>query len=114
MKFIADENIPYQVVEVLRQAGYEVSTVVETTYLGMRNDELATLSIQLQRAVLTRDADFTHLGQALMRKIKAIYIRLSGDPNIMAMRVLDNIQRCIEILQDHNIVVLDETSCLAL
>jgi len=60
MKFIADENIPYQVVEVLRQAGYEVSTVVETTYLGMRNDELATLSIQLQRAVLTRDADFTH------------------------------------------------------
>lgn len=57
-KFIADENIPFQVVESLRKAGYEVATISEAAYPGMRNDELAERSIQLGMVILTRDADF--------------------------------------------------------
>jgi len=58
--------------------------------------------------ILTRDADFTRLRQSLMRKIKVVYIRLSGDPNSVAQHVLNNIEGCINVLQDHNVAILDE------
>ena len=108
LKLIADENIPFQVVESLRGASYEVATVSEVAHPGMRNDELAKLSIQLGTIIITRDADFTRLRQSLMRKIKVIYIRLGGDPHSIAQNVLKNIERCINILQDHNVAMLDE------
>jgi len=111
IKFIADENIPFKVVEALRQAGYEVATISEAAHPGMKNDELAKLSIQLERIILTRDADFTHLRQSLMRKIKVVYIRLSGDPNSIAQQVLDNIEGCTDILRDHNVAMLDQEGC---
>lgn len=108
-RFIADENIPFQVVEGLRRAGYDVATVSEAAHPGLRNDELAALSIQLGMIVLTRDADFTHLRQPLMRRIKVIYVRLrEGEPGRMTRHVLDHIEGCMRILQDHNIVLLDE------
>jgi len=108
LKFIADENIPFQVVESLREAGYDVTTISEVAHPGMRNDEFAKLSIQLRMIIITRDADFTRLKQSLMRKIKVIYIRLSGDPNNIAQHILNNIEGCINILQDHNAAMLDE------
>jgi len=111
IKFIADENIPFQVIKSLREAGYEVATITEAAHPSMKNDELAKLSIQLRKTVITRDADFTHLRQPLMRKIKVVYIRLSGEPNTMAQHILNNIERCINILQDHNVAMLDEEGC---
>lgn len=111
IKFIADENIPFQVIESLREAGYEVATVTEAAHPGIKNDELAKLSIQLQRTIITRDADFTRLRKPLMRKIKVVYIRLSGDPNTIAQHILNNMESCINILQDHNVAMLDEEGC---
>lgn len=64
--------------------------------------------------ILTRDADFTHLRQPLMKKIKVVYIRLIGDPNKIAQQVLNNRERCTNTLQDHNAVMLDEEGLHAL
>lgn len=110
-KFVAGENVPFQVVDVLREAGYEVATISEAAHPGIRNDELAKLSIQLGMIVVTRDADFTRLRPSLMRKIKVVYVRLSGDPNSIAQHVLGNIEGCIRVLQDHSVVMLDEEGC---
>jgi len=60
-KFIADENIPTRVVRLLRGAGYDVITVAEALSAGVKNHELAELSLRMSRAILTRDADFTRL-----------------------------------------------------
>ncbi len=111
LKFIADENIPFQVVKFLREAGYEVATVDEAAHPGMKNDELAKLSIKLKTIIITRDADFTHLSQSLMRKIKVVYVRLRGDPHSIAQHILDNIQECINNLREHNVVMLDPEGC---
>ena len=46
-----------------------------------------------------------------MRKIKVVYITLSGDPNDAAQQVLDNLEGCIGILQDHNVAILNEEGC---
>jgi len=111
LKFIADENIPSQVVKVLREAGYEVATVDDVAHPGMKNNGLAKLSIQLKMTLITRDADFTHLRRSLMRKIKVVYVRLHGDPHSIAQHILSNIHRCINILRNHNVVMLDHEGC---
>jgi len=111
LRFIADENVPIQVVEHLREAGYDVATVSEVASPGMRNDDLAKLSVQLKAFIITRDADFTHLKRSLAEKIKVIYIRLGGEPNSIAQYVLDGIEGCINILQEHSIAMLNEDGC---
>jgi len=107
-KLIIDENMPFQVVKVLRNAGYDVVTVSEVAHPGIKNDMLAELSIELERIIVTRDADFTHLRRSLMTRVKVVYVRLSGDPDRIAEHVLSNIDKCVNILQSHNVVVLDE------
>jgi len=110
-KFIVDENIPFQVTRRLREAGYEVAAVAETGRPGMKNDDLAKQSIQLRRTIITRDADFTHLKQPLMKRVKVVYLRLSGNPETIAQHALKNIDKCIKILQDHNVAIIDEEGC---
>jgi predicted nuclease of predicted toxin-antitoxin system len=113
-KFVADENIPFQVIQALREAGYEAATLAEVAHPGIRNDELAKLSIQLKRTIITRDADFTHMKQSLMRKIKVIYLKLSGDPNDIAQQVVDNIEHCVSLLREHNAVIINQKGCYTL
>ena len=66
---------------------------------GIGNNELVELSIKLNVIILTRDADFTCLRRSLMKKLKVIYLRLSGDPNVIARCVLGSIMKCINILR---------------
>jgi predicted nuclease of predicted toxin-antitoxin system len=113
-KFVADENIPFQVIQALREACYEAATLAEVAHPGIRNDELAKLSIQLKRIIITRDADFTHMKQSLMRKIKVIYIKLSGDPNDIAQQVVDNIEHGVSLLREHNAVIINQKGCYTL
>jgi len=107
-EFVADENVPRQILERLREAGYNVATLSEVARTGIRNDQLAELSIKLRRIVLTRDVDFIRLRQPSKRRIKVVYIRLSGDLDDIARRVLNSIKRCLSLLRDHDLVILDE------
>ena len=81
LRFIADENIPFRIIEELRKAGYDVLGVKDVAYAGIRNNELAEISIRLERVIITRDADFTRLTEPLVSMIKVIYMRITGDPS---------------------------------
>jgi len=113
IKFLADENVPLQVVDALRQARYEVTTVSEAAHPGMKNEEFAKLSIQLVMVIITRDADFIRLKQPLMRQLRFVYIGLSGDPDSTAQQVLKNIDRSISLLYRHTMAIIDEEGCHA-
>jgi len=65
-RFMADENIPFRIVTGLRTAGYDVLSVKDVAHVGIRNNELAELSIRLDRIIITRDADFTRLTKPLL------------------------------------------------
>jgi len=91
-KFLADENVPFQVVRVLRDAGYDVTTVGEVARPGIGNNELAELFIKLNVIILTQDADFTCLRRSLMKGLRVIYVGLSGDLNVVAKCVLGSIK----------------------
>ena len=113
-RFMADENIPFRIVTGLRTAGYDVLSVKDVAHVGMRNNELAELSIRLDRIIITRDADFTRLTKPLLNRMKVIYVKLTGDPGEMARFVLDHVEDCLSILQRHNVVILDNVGSHAL
>lgn len=79
-KFLTDENVPFEVVEALRKAGYDVATVADAARAGIRNDKLAEISIRIKRTIITRDADFTRLKKKLAESVKVLYINLSEEP----------------------------------
>jgi len=109
--FIADENVPSRVIKKLRDAGHDVVTVSQAASAGIRNYELAELSVRIGRVLLTRDADFAALRQSLGKKMKVIYIRGSGDPHQLTNLVLSKIDNCLTLIKKHNIVILDEKGC---
>lgn len=110
-KLIADENIPTHVVRALRGAGYDVTTVAEALSAGIKNHELAELSVRTGRTILTRDADFTRLRRPLMQNLRVVYIQTSGEPARLADLVLKHLGNCLRLLETQNVVVLDENGC---
>lgn len=69
MKFIANENIPFEVVQKLKNEGYEVLRVDEIKK-GMRDDEIIQLSIKEEGILMTFDKDF---GELVFKKKKQVY-----------------------------------------
>lgn len=110
-KLIADENIPSEVVRKLRSAGYDVLTVTDVVSAGTKNHELAELSLRIGRILLTRDADFTRLSRSIMNRLRVVYIAAHAGPSELAGLTLTHIERCVELLQTVNIVLLDEDGC---
>ena len=61
MKFKIDENLPVEVAEVLRQAGYEAATVYDQNLAGEIDRTLALVCQSEQRALVTLDTDFADI-----------------------------------------------------
>lgn len=57
MKFLANENIPWDVVKELRNKGYEIMRVDEVQK-GMNDAEVLKLSFEQDRILITFDKDF--------------------------------------------------------
>jgi len=111
LRLIADENIPFQVIEELRKAGYDVLPLSHVARTGIRNSELAEISMKLDRVIMTRDADFTRLTKPLLSRIKVMYLKVTGDPQKIAELILDNIKNCAPMFRTHNVIMLDDEGC---
>ena len=61
MKFKVDENLPIEAAELLRQAGYEATTVHEEKLSGSTDLNLASICQQESRALVTLDVDFADI-----------------------------------------------------
>ena len=73
-KLLADENIPWPLVRLLRSMDLDVLWIPETSHRGISDKEVVDLANSSGRAVLTRDSDF--LQTSLRRRIRygLIYI----------------------------------------
>ena len=58
ISFLVDENLPIDVVEVLREAGYDCLYVKEPSYRGAADSVLSRLAASEGRIVITRDLGF--------------------------------------------------------
>ena len=61
MKFKIDENLPVEVAELLRQAGYDAVTVVEQKLGGEADGTIAAICRIEQRTIITLDIDFADI-----------------------------------------------------
>lgn len=61
MKFKIDENLPVEVAELLRQAGYDAVTVVEQHLGGSSDPNVARVCQQENRALITLDTGFADI-----------------------------------------------------
>ena len=62
MKFKADENLPVEVVELLRQHGHDAMSVVEQQLSGHPDVDVANVCRAEQSALVTLDLDFSDIG----------------------------------------------------
>jgi predicted nuclease of predicted toxin-antitoxin system len=61
LKFKIDENLPIEVADALRLAGYDAMTVVEQQLGGSIDPAVATICQNEQRAIVTLDLDFANI-----------------------------------------------------
>ncbi|MCP4126201.1 MAG: hypothetical protein GY753_03955 [Gammaproteobacteria bacterium] len=61
MRFKVDENLPIEVAEVLRQAGYDAFTVKGQDLVGSPDSEISVICQNENRAVVTLDLGFADI-----------------------------------------------------
>ena len=60
-KLLADENIPWPLIRLLRNMGLDILWIPETNYRGISDDEVINLANRTERMILTRDSDYLKL-----------------------------------------------------
>jgi len=73
-KLLANENIPWPLVRLLRNMGLDILWVPGTSYQGISDDKVINLANRTERMILTRDSDY--LKPSLRRRARhgALYV----------------------------------------
>jgi predicted nuclease of predicted toxin-antitoxin system len=106
VKFLADECVDRQIVDRLRQEGYEVLYVVEMEP-GISDEEVLSLANRNESILLTADKDF---GDLIFRQGKiakgVVLVRLAGlSPEVKAEVVANAIrEHAEELLQAFTVI----------
>lgn len=61
MKFKTDENLPLEVVDLLRQEGHDALSVVDQQLAGRPDVDVASVCQTEERALVTLDLDFSDI-----------------------------------------------------
>jgi predicted nuclease of predicted toxin-antitoxin system len=61
MKFKVDENLPVEVAELLRDFGYDATTVLEQQLGGASDKNVAAICREEDRVIVTIDLDFSDI-----------------------------------------------------
>ena len=60
-KFKIDENLPVEMADMLRQAGYDAATVYDQHLMGAIDTDIANVCQTEKRALVTLDLDFADI-----------------------------------------------------
>ena len=106
---VADECVEYEIVELLRQEGIPVLSIMES-YSGIKDATVLKIAVDQSALLLTEDKDFGELVFRLQLPHHGILlVRFSNgfDPDIKAQSVLKTITEKFEEI-DNRFSVLDE------
>ncbi|MFC1631359.1 DUF5615 family PIN-like protein [Candidatus Omnitrophota bacterium] len=79
MKLLVDENIPDELVDILRDKGHDVTTPTS----GTKDTDIAILAKRQNRIILTQDKDFANLLTFPPKNFHGI-IRIKARPPIIS------------------------------
>ena len=61
MKFKVDENLPVEVADVLKNTGYDATTVHEEQLAGKPDADIAAVCVSEARTLISLDTDFANI-----------------------------------------------------
>ena len=112
-KLLADENIPWPLVRLLRNMGLDVLWIPETRYRGISDDEVINMADSTKRIVLTRDSDY--LKPSLRRRVKhgILYI---GEPirKDNVQKIAENTIRALEAMRKRRLSAIVASNMIEL
>ena len=81
LRLLADENIPKKLVTFLGRYGVDVARLQDLGIRGISDRELVNIANELERIILTRDADFTVPSLLSLIRYGVIYISYQPSKN---------------------------------
>ena len=100
MQFKTDENIPSEAADLLREAGYDVATVLDQALGGRPDPEIADACQREGRVLLTLDTDFSDIRTYPPSACPGlIVLRLArqGTPEVLHV-----VRRLLELLKEQH------------
>jgi len=117
MRFKADENLPIQIAELLRQQGHEALTVGEQSLAGVADPAVAAVCQVEKRAIITLDLDFSDIrgyppeNYAGIIVLRPVLQTIPALERVMARVVAlfgqETLEGCLWIVDDHRVRIRD-------
>jgi predicted nuclease of predicted toxin-antitoxin system len=110
MRFKIDENLPYEVAEVLVRAGHDATTVLEQGLAGERDATVASVCQREKRAPVTLDIDFADIRTYPPDRYPGlIVLRLQRQDKLYVLGVFTRVMEMLarEKLEQHLWIVED-------
>jgi predicted nuclease of predicted toxin-antitoxin system len=114
MNFLVDAHLPRRLVRRLREAGHDAIHTLDLPN-GNRtsDDEVSTTSIQEQRVVITKDADFVNSLLLTGKPYKLLLVSTGNIANAaLEALFVPNIPAIAAAFQQHTYVELTRTSLI--
>lgn len=117
MRFKTDENLPFEIADLLRQHGHDAVTVGEQGLAGVADPAVAAVCQVEKRALLTLDLDFSdirryppekHAGIIVLRPVVQMVptlLRLVGQ--VIALLGQEPLEGCLWTVDDHRVRIRD-------
>ena len=113
MKLLADENVFWPLIRLLRSMKLDVAWIPETSYRGISDIEVIGLANRDKRVVLTRDSDFLKPYLRGRAKYGIIYI---GEPirRDIIEKLARKIVKALEIIKEKPRLIIVTSSTIEL
>lgn len=96
MKFKIDENLPVEVAQLLREAGYDTATVHDQNLVGEIDRTLAFVCQSEQRALITLDTDFADIRTYPPRQYSGLLVlRLKQQDKANVLKVITRLLKAL-------------------
>jgi predicted nuclease of predicted toxin-antitoxin system len=114
MKFLVDAQLPQRLARFLQSAGYDT---LHTSDLPQRNatpdSDLNSLSIQEQRILITKDADFVESFLLQKRPYKLLFISTGNINNNELQNLFQkNLEQITKLLETHNYIEISRDAII--
>ena len=114
MNFLLDENVPLTIKNLIKEIGFNVTTLHDEKKLGIKNGEVADLALKKNAIIITLDSDFLKMKKALQEKIKVIYVKIHPrNPKFIHDLLNKHLNECINRLKTPGKVILTETGIIS-
>ncbi|MEN8220502.1 MAG: DUF5615 family PIN-like protein [Pseudomonadota bacterium] len=110
IKFLLDENMPFALVEFLRNKGYEAEHLKKLGKGGIRNGEVYKVAEEKAAWILTIDSDFKSYHKFVTHPVKGIIVLTLSDTRTQNLLnvVGQFLETQYEKLSSKRLIIIDE------